>query len=262
MRSSYRYWSSSLCSLLHSPGIWPHLGPNILFSTLFWNTLSPRSSLSASDQVSHKIRGEIIVLYILVCRSQWPRCLRCRSMAARLLKSWVRIPPRACMSVCCECCVLSGRGLCKELITRPEESYRKWCGVCDLGKNKPREWGRSRPTRGLSRQEKEILVFIFLHSNLEDKKFCTDLEQVFHDLSALNFFLNGNLIRQRCSKYLNCSNLLSLYCDFVLHSYLQNGNVFSSLSIYFYSSPHTSDYWSFSVFLSRVYAPAQYMTSA
>ena len=34
---------------------------------------------------------------------------------------------------CCECCVLSGRGLCDELITRPEESYRLWCVVvCDL----------------------------------------------------------------------------------------------------------------------------------
>jgi hypothetical protein len=31
------------------------------------------------------------------------------------------------------CCVLSGRGLCDELITRPEESYRLWCViVCDL----------------------------------------------------------------------------------------------------------------------------------
>ena len=28
------------------------------------------------------------------------------------------------MDVCRECCVLSGRGLCDELITRPEESYR------------------------------------------------------------------------------------------------------------------------------------------
>ena len=27
------------------------------------------------------------------------------------------------MSVCCECCVLSGRGLCDWLITRPDESY-------------------------------------------------------------------------------------------------------------------------------------------
>jgi len=37
------------------------------------------------------------------------------------------------MFVCCECCVLSGRGLCDEVITRPEESYRLWCFiVCDL----------------------------------------------------------------------------------------------------------------------------------
>jgi hypothetical protein len=37
------------------------------------------------------------------------------------------------MFVCCECCVLSGRGLCDELITRPEESYQLWCVfVCDL----------------------------------------------------------------------------------------------------------------------------------
>ena len=36
------------------------------------------------------------------------------------------------MFVCCECCVLSGRGLCDGLITRPEESYRLWrVVVCD-----------------------------------------------------------------------------------------------------------------------------------
>jgi len=36
------------------------------------------------------------------------------------------------MFVCCECCVLSDKGLCDELITRPEESYRLWCVVvCD-----------------------------------------------------------------------------------------------------------------------------------
>ena len=54
-------------------------------------------------------------------------------MAARLLRSWVRIPPEAWIFVCCECRVLSGRGLCDELITRPEESYRMCCVVvCDL----------------------------------------------------------------------------------------------------------------------------------
>jgi len=37
------------------------------------------------------------------------------------------------MVVCHEYCVFSGRGLCYELITRPEEYYRLWCVVlCDL----------------------------------------------------------------------------------------------------------------------------------
>jgi len=31
------------------------------------------------------------------------------------------------MSVFCEYCVLSVRGLCDELITRPKESYLVWC---------------------------------------------------------------------------------------------------------------------------------------
>jgi len=66
-------------------------------------------------------------------QSQWPRGLRRVSAAARLLRLWFRIPPGEWMSICYECCVLSGRGLCDELITRPEESYRLWCVVvCDL----------------------------------------------------------------------------------------------------------------------------------
>ena len=55
-----------------------------------------------------------------------------RPVAAHLLRSWVRIPPGAWIFVCCECRVLSVGGLCDELITRPEESYRLWCVVCDL----------------------------------------------------------------------------------------------------------------------------------
>jgi hypothetical protein len=42
-----------------------------------------------------------------ICRSQWPRDLRCGSAAARLVGLWVRIPSGANMSVSCECCVLS-----------------------------------------------------------------------------------------------------------------------------------------------------------
>ena len=56
-----------------------------------------------------------------------------RPAAAHLLRSWVRIPPGAWIFFCCECRVLSGRVLCDELITRPEEFYRLCCVVvCDL----------------------------------------------------------------------------------------------------------------------------------
>jgi len=68
--------------------------------------------------------------YSQICRSQWPRILRRKSAATRLRRLWVRIPPGTWMIFCC---VLSGRGFCDELITRPEESYRMWCVVvCDL----------------------------------------------------------------------------------------------------------------------------------
>ena len=91
------------------------------------------------------------------CRSHWSRGLRRRSMAARLLRSWVWIPPGTWMFVCCECCALSGRGFCDELITRPEESYQLWCVVvCYL--EKQTSWmRRPRSTRGggLWRQKKK-----------------------------------------------------------------------------------------------------------
>ena len=45
--------------------------------------------------------------------------------------------------VCCDCCVLSSRGLCDELITRPEESYRLWCFV--VCEPEPEEWGGHGP---------------------------------------------------------------------------------------------------------------------
>ena len=57
----YRSLSSSLCSSPHSPVSSFPLGPNILLNTLFSNTLSLRSSLNVSDQVSHPYKtGRII----------------------------------------------------------------------------------------------------------------------------------------------------------------------------------------------------------
>jgi hypothetical protein len=71
------------------------------------------------------------------------------------------------MFFCCKCCVLSGRGLCDELITRPEESYRLWCVVvCNLETSRMR-----RPWPALDRRttEKERLT-PYIKSNT---KICT-----------------------------------------------------------------------------------------
>jgi hypothetical protein len=97
-----------------------------------------------------------LTLLKLTCRFQWPRGLRRRSATARPLRWCVRIPPGTWKSVCCDCCVISGRGLCDELITWPEESYRLWCVVRDLETSWMR---RPWPNGGLSRQKQRKLTY-------------------------------------------------------------------------------------------------------
>jgi hypothetical protein len=59
-------WSSSMCSFLQFPVKSFLLDPDII-RTLLWNTLSPCSTLSVTDWVSHPYTtGIIIVLYILI----------------------------------------------------------------------------------------------------------------------------------------------------------------------------------------------------
>jgi hypothetical protein len=117
-----------------------------------WNTFE--ILIHYHQKIIIKARGH-------VRRYQWPRGLRHRSAAARLLRSWFRIPPGAWMYICCECCVLSGRGLCDELITRPEESYRLWCFVvCNLEISILR---RSRPALGRSATERNRTWLAFPH---------------------------------------------------------------------------------------------------
>ena len=67
--------------------------------------------------------------------------------------------PTRGMDVCrSECCVLSGRGLCDKLITRPEESYRLWCVVvCDLKTSRMR---RPWPALGRSATKKMVVHIV------------------------------------------------------------------------------------------------------
>jgi hypothetical protein len=65
-------------------------------------------------------------------QSEWPRCLRRRSSAVRLLGIWVRIPLGEWMSVCCECLCcqvevsVSGWSLVQRSPTECGVSKRVW----------------------------------------------------------------------------------------------------------------------------------------
>jgi hypothetical protein len=78
--------------------------------------------------------------------SQLPCGQKRGSSAVRLLGLRARVPPGAWMSVSCECCVLSGIGLCVGLITRPEEFYR----MGGMSEGDREAWIKRRPwpTRG------------------------------------------------------------------------------------------------------------------
>ena len=103
----------------HSRGVLPHfrkqIGRCIIWEVVRCLLLVSNPSVTSGMHVQ------------LLGRFHWPRGLRRGSAPARLLRLWVRILPGAWISVSCECCVLSGRGLCVGMITRPEESCRVWC---------------------------------------------------------------------------------------------------------------------------------------
>jgi len=127
-------------------------------SDLYWRRpvfLKAKISMqygNTHDQLKARSWSGILVEY-----SHWTPI----PVAARF-KAWVcgRSPaeivgsnPKGGMDVCCECCVLSGRGLCDELITLPGESYRAWCVVvCDLETLLMR---RSCPTGGFRAKNKQ-----------------------------------------------------------------------------------------------------------
>ena len=122
---------------------------------------------------THIILPYLITLITSVRRSQWPYGLTCGSVAARLLKLWFRIPPGAWMFFCGECRVLSGWGLCDELITLPKESYRLWCFVeCDLETPRMR---RPWLIGGLLRQKKLYIIAAVVLFVMDTKRICTHI---------------------------------------------------------------------------------------
>jgi len=107
------------------------------------------------------------------------------------------------MSVCCKCCVLSGRGLCVWPITRPEESYRLWCVVvCDLETSwmrrptgscraKNKQTHLSRRLSPPSFQNRTSFVTLLLQSRKQSDHHC--LCRLLTGYSKLNDFSNNDL---------------------------------------------------------------------
>jgi len=77
---------------------------------IYWSSYISRHN---TDILHYFITFSNIYEYVLDCRSQWPRGIRRRSAAARLLRLWVRIPPVAWTFVCfvCVVCVVRYRSL-------------------------------------------------------------------------------------------------------------------------------------------------------
>jgi hypothetical protein len=142
-----------------------------------------------------------------MCRSQWPRGLRRRSTAARLLRLWVRIPPGAWMFVCC---VLSGRGLCDELIMHPEESYRLRSVVCDLETSWMR---RPWPTGGSRARNKQTNKQIYFVNLVAIKR--RNWLQERTELKTKKKWANCKMIVIHCNNILLIKMLLcfTAYCD-------------------------------------------------
>ena len=73
--------------------------------------------------------------------AQWPSGPKRESVVNYLLELRVRIPPEVWISVCCECCVLSGTCLCDGRISHRKESFRMWwvilCGIEALKMRRP-----------------------------------------------------------------------------------------------------------------------------
>jgi hypothetical protein len=112
-----KVWNQEYLTNYHTPTCFDTIVP------------SPGSLQSIPCQVTHVFQKQLLVIQFTIkmfhvgfVQLAWPRGLRHRSAGACLLRSWVRNPPVVWMSVCCEGCVLSGRGICDELIIGPEET--------------------------------------------------------------------------------------------------------------------------------------------
>jgi hypothetical protein len=109
------------------------------------------------------------------------------------------------MDVCLLCCVLSGRGLCDELITRTEESYRMWSVVvCDLETS----WMRRPWLTGGCRAKRKMHSFKTstkrIHKATSPNRNQDELTAMFSLRLLISLWSSCRLLRRRVDK---CSDI-------------------------------------------------------
>jgi len=128
-----------------------------------------------------------------------------------------RIPNEAC----CECCVLSGRGLCAELITRPEKLSQMLCVVCDLETFRMR---RSCPALGCSATEKknyeDLILFYMFRSSSEKRRPSLRRDEGFSFLYLTTYYLLPFGIYLYRSFKIRLPGILSICSSHFVHSFL------------------------------------------
>jgi hypothetical protein len=88
--------------------------------------------------------------------------------------------------------VLSGRGLCDELIARPEESYQLWCIVaCDI-ENLVNEEAMTRVGSQRHRKKRNVIMHAWTLQQENLRAFCPYFTSFFHlalDFTKINFII-------------------------------------------------------------------------
>jgi hypothetical protein len=157
------------------------------------------------------------VLLCIVRRSQWPRGLRRRSMAARLLRSWVRSSPEARMFVCCVCCCVVSATNWSLVHTSPTD-----CGasLCVIKKSRER-WGHS-PRWAAELEKIIIIIIIIIYCSWMLVFYCL-LLLYNQSITALSVQLMQFNLKSYTIQYMSCTAISQLIFFHHLFTYLWNG---------------------------------------
>jgi len=155
------------------------------------------------------LKCSLVYLMVVI----WYMQVSGRAVYGRSPAEIVGLNPAGGIDVCCECCVLSGRGLCDELIIHPEESYRLWVVVCDLETAWMIRTWLTGDCCAKRKKEKRKMCYVVVRSDLE-RMFCVK-GQIFWDMTSCRSPHCYQPFGGASCHYLQCSaSTIQICCSF------------------------------------------------